>query len=137
MTRTAPGSICALLLLGVTSCGGSDPGITKAEYLREGNAICSRGNEQIAAVAKQPPPGASADAVATFGRVFVPGIRDQIRQLRALGYPKGDKAELEAAFGQAAKILDRAERDPATIDGHAFDDVNSRLSSYGLTICGS
>lgn len=127
----------AILFLCAAGCGRSDPGITKAEYLREGNAICSRGNEKIAAIARQPPAGADADALSTFVRAFVPGIRDQLRQLKELGYPNGDKAELSAIFADASAILDRAERDPATVDGRAFDGVNHRLTSYGLNVCGS
>ncbi len=70
-------------------------------------------------------------------RVFVPGIRDQLRELRALGYPKGDKAVLVAIFDDAEAVLRRAEHDPSTIDGHSFDDVNRRLTAYGLNVCGS
>ncbi len=135
------GRAAALVLLALvaTGCGGGDdsPAISKVEYLKLGNVICVNGNERIAAVARQPAAGADPDALATFVRVFVPGIRDQLRQLRALGYPEGDKAVLVAIFDDAEAVLRRAERDPSTIDGHSFDDVNRRLTAYGLNICGS
>jgi len=131
-------AIGLVLVLAATGCRhGSSATISKDEYVKSGNLICVRGNEQIAAAARQPAPGASPDAFATFVRVFVPGIRDEIRQLRALGYPKGDKTELVALYNDAESILRRAELEPSTIDGHAFDDVNRRLAAYGLTVCAS
>lgn len=146
MTRQ-PGSaalVAAVVLVLVGACGQSGreppapvPRISKEEFVREGNAICARGNEEIAKVARQPSPDASDEAAATFARVFVPGIRDQISQMRALGYPEGDETVLDDVFNDAEDILRRAELDPRTIDGHAFDDVNARLTAYGLTVCGS
>ncbi len=130
-----------MLLTIITSfpgCGGGNGDhISKEEYVRAGNAICANGNERIAAVARQPSADADADTLATFVRVFVPGIRDQLRQLRALGFPTGDRRTLESMFDDAETILRRAENDPSTIDGHAFDDVNRRLTAYGLRVCGS
>jgi len=127
--------ITSLML--AAGCGGGDPAISKAEYVREGNAICIRGNAEIAAKAKQPSPNADADIIRKFIEIFIPGIRDQLHQLRSLGYPKGDKAELEAIFNDAEALLARVERNPSLLDGHLFDEVNRRLTAYGLRICGS
>lgn len=134
---TVCSAIVALLLVTSGCRRHAAEAISRADYVKSGNAICARGNEQISAVARQPTPGASEDAFATFVRAFVPGIRQEIRELRALGFPKGDKDALNAIFNDAEAVLSRAEHDPSTIDGHAFDDVNRRLTSYGLRVCGS
>ncbi len=67
----------------------------------------------------------------------MPEIRDQVDDLRALGYPAGDRAELRAILDDTDDVLDRWQADPAL----AFTDtsmatINDRLDDYGLSSCG-
>ena len=72
-----------------------------------------------------------------------PIYRTLIRDLRALGYPSGHKAELRSIYAAMARSMDRAvakiEADPsvAVIGAGTFGDVNERLDAIGLTKCGS
>ncbi|HET7488917.1 MAG TPA: hypothetical protein VFJ85_13390 [Acidimicrobiales bacterium] len=131
--------LATLVLVALAAgCGREEKqaSISKPEFVKEANAICARGNEAMANAA---PPAAAGDveAATAFSRVFVPNVRNQIREIRALGFPKGDVHTLDALFTDAESLLRRAEQDPASLDGHAFDDVNARLTAYGLWVCGS
>jgi hypothetical protein len=70
--------------------------------------------------------------------MLIPLIRDQVSQIRALGFPTADADMLAAVFDDLDAILDRAEADPSVMmmDSTAlFADVNARLAAYGLDVC--
>ena len=70
----------------------------------------------------------------------MPSVRKQISRIRDLGYPPGDKAELDAVYTKTEKALDQIEKDPEryrTATSNPFADENKFLKSYGLTACGS
>lgn len=116
----------ALLALAVAACGNSDeppagttarpaaaaPTPTKAEFNRRAHAICAKTEEAIGAFI----PLGSDPTTRHNSRVAIIGlIRDQITDLRALGFPPGSRAGLEGMYRDVEAALDRAAADD-TVD---------------------
>jgi len=135
-----------------TGCGssndnGSTASLTKAEFVKQGNAICRKGNAQIESefekfaeehhLGKHQKPSKKVLAEATE-TVLIPAITTQIEGLRALGTPEGDEGEIDEILTGAEESLEEAEEDPAAFaegEPTKFKQVNKRARAYGLTVC--
>lgn len=146
----------AAVALVAAGCGSSDDSttdsgeaLTKAEFVKQGNAICKEGNDKIESEFEQlaeeknlkenqKPPQAVLDEAAET--ILVPGIGKQIEELRALGNPEGDDGEVEDLLTGAEEALEEAEEDPSVLtedeDSGPFVQVNKEAREYGLTVCG-
>ena len=147
MTLAAP----LILVLVAAGCGSSSkststtPAISKAEFLKKGNAICKKGNQQINQVAhkvfpnrKARPSRAQVTKFATG--TIIPSVQSQINGVKALGAPKGDEAKVNAIITTAQAALDKAKKDPILLTGGKHDPFaksNKLAKAYGLTVCGS
>ncbi|MBX3284292.1 MAG: hypothetical protein KF703_03030 [Actinobacteria bacterium] len=120
-----------------TSVPGSDDA-ARADFVERANRICREGG---AALAGQEPDTSDQAALAAYVTdTFVPAVRRQLDDIRALGFPPGDEAELAAILDDTDAALDRLAADPiGVIDSgrDPFADVNQRLNAYGLTDCGA
>ena len=146
----------AILTVGLVAagCGGSSSSsrntsttaaLTKPQFLKQGNAICEKGNQQINAAAqklfgkknKQP---SKADATKFATDTLIPSIQSSINGLKALGAPKGDEAKVNAIITSAQAALDKFKKDPALVasnTAHPFKQSNKLARDYGLNVCGS
>jgi hypothetical protein len=139
------------VLLGVAllaGCGGGDDtsstatALTKAEFLKQGNAICAKGNKEINKAADQiftknkQPTDAQFNEFAT--KTAIPVIQTEIDGLGALSAPSGDEATVKKIVDTAQADLDKAKADPKALNSNKlFDDANKLANSYGLTTCGN
>jgi hypothetical protein len=120
-------------------CGGSSyKGLSKADYARQGNAICKAGSVVINAGSKSLGPKSTKAQITQFVTgVLVPSVEGQIKDIRALKAPKADKDNLAKILDEAQGVVDKIKADPAlATEGNAFAAVNKKLSAYGLTECG-
>jgi hypothetical protein len=145
----------AALALVIAGCGDSDDSttdstasLTKAEFVKQGNAICAAGNKELDEgfgefaeennlSQKKEPTQEQFEEVAED--VLIPGISNQIDKLRALGTPEGDEGEVDQILTGAEEALEEIEDDPALAseeDNGPFGDVNKEAREYGLTTCG-
>jgi hypothetical protein len=136
--------VVAMAGLFVAACGDDDgESITKDDFVEQANAICADGNDELDAAGEDVDFN-DEDAFSAFVTdELVPSVRQQIADIRDLGFPEGDEDELDAILDDASADVDNIEDDPASV-GEAFsnnedpfDDVNQRLNDYGLTECGS
>ena len=144
MTLAAP-LILVLVAAGCGSSSKSTPALTKAEFLKKGNAICKKGNDQISQVAnkafpksKGKPGQAQLTKFATD--TVIPSVQGQISGVKALGAPQGDEAKVNAIVTTAQAALDRAKKDPVLLTSNKNDPFaksNKLAKAYGLTVCGS
>ncbi len=115
---------------------------TKQEFLQQGNAICKQGGKEIDAAGDQvfgsgKPTPQELEAFTTG--TLVPGVQDQIDQIRALTPPEGDEDQIESILTKAEEALAEVEANPqsAFTEGNdPFAQVNQELNAYGLTTCG-
>jgi hypothetical protein len=139
---------CLAVGLLIAGCGGGDDHLTKAEYLKQGNAICKRGNDEIDAAAKQQfsdqlskgqrPSDATLVNFTTDS--VIPNVEDQIAQLRDLSPPKGDEDTVNAIYDAADEGLDKLKADPSLAGqgpsgGGAFTEADKLARDYGLVAC--
>jgi hypothetical protein len=139
-----------LVACGSNSNSNSTTALTKAEFLKQGNAICKKGNQQINKVANQtftkkkypngPPPQSVQTKFATD--TAIPNIQSQIDGVKALGAPTGDEAQVKAIIDSAQSALDKAKADPTILlqnnsKNDPFAAANKLATAYGLTVCGS
>jgi hypothetical protein len=144
----------AAVALVVVGCGTTDDGtteatasLTKAEFIKQGNAICAAGNEELDSQFEEfseendigeneePSQELQEEAAET---ILVPGVSTQLEELRALGTPEGDGGEADAILTGAEEALEEIEDDPSKAfdAGTGFDQVNKESREYGLTVCG-
>jgi hypothetical protein len=139
----------ALIVAGCGSGGGSTEttsSLSKAEFVKKGNAICAEGNKEIneafeefvkergLSKTKKPPKAVREEAVET---VLIPKIKKQVESMRALGPPD---EEAEAFVNAAEEALEKGEEDPTQFlkeeSSGPFAKVNKLANEYGLTKCG-
>jgi hypothetical protein len=127
-------------------CGSSDSttdstaSLTKAEFLKQGNAICAAGNEEINAgfnkflpKGKQPSKAELDEAMET---VLIPSISKQVEEIRALGAPEGEEEAVEDFLAGAEEELEKGEEEPASLATNAsFSKTNREGKAIGLTSC--
>ena len=128
--------------LGVAGCGGDDEALTKAEFVKQGNAICAKGNaelktkvEELIAGGKEPDMEAQ---IAFVEEEFLPNVQGQIDDLGELTPPEADEGEVEAIIASAQEAIDKAEADleaVAAAEEDPFADANEKAGAYGLSEC--
>ncbi len=151
-------ALAALALVAV-GCGSSDDSttddgtsestasLTKAEFIKQGNAICAEGNKELdsgfeefseendIADNEEPSDELLEEAAET---ILVPGVSEQLEELRELGTPEDDNGEADAILTGAEEALEEIEDDPSLAFGSntGFTQVNKESRAYGLTVCG-
>lgn len=146
--RRTPSVLAAALALSVgllaAGCGSSDeakaPTPTKAAFTKRANAICRKADKELSDVAeKAKMQEKSKDEQVTFIReTFLPRVRQEVEDLRDLGYPKGDEAKLGKIWDDAdAAIADVQEHTKKALEmeGSPFDKVDKALEAYPLKGC--
>lgn len=149
-------AMAAVLIVGacVAGCGSSSSttttettaSIDKAEFVKQGNAICSKAEEaqeaEINAYAKehglkeeQEPTKAQQTEIAEA--VSIPNIQSQINGVKALGAPSGEEQQVSAALEAAQQALDKAKANPTLLFGNEdiFAAAGKQLHALGLKEC--
>jgi len=112
--------------------------ITKTEFVEQANAICDAGNATIEA-----DPGSNAPGPVFFVETIIPSIRQQVTEIRTLGFPEGDGELLEKMLGDTETVLAdlevELEADPESFGSgpNPFAETNQALADYGLNVCAS
>jgi hypothetical protein len=152
-----------LAALAASGCGGdegtSDPdpvdtapaeapaAIAKPEFVKQANAICAKTNQELIKTSEDftkeknlSESSQPTDAqLGELTNLVMPAINQQVEELRALGAPAGDEAEVDAILSAVEVAIEEGEQDPATIygaDGGAFARANRLAVAYGLEKCG-
>jgi hypothetical protein len=147
-TRVITPALVAAVLFALaaagTACGDDKKGVSKEDYLAKAKEICQTGNQALtaasdAAVAKLPPGQKLAlpDIEKFVRETVVPTIRDQVKQLRALEAPKGDRGHVDEIYTELDKGLDELEKTPSTLTagGNVFAAADTLAQKYGISVC--
>jgi hypothetical protein len=142
----------ALSLLAAGCGGGSDdsstgPTISKAVFIKKADAVCSGGNKRMEVAfahfleenknIKHP---SKADFEALVGKVLIPNVDQEIKEIRALGAPSGDEDKIGEIITALEEGVETAEGNPQAVvnSSEAVFGISSRLAKeYGLEVCGS
>jgi ABC-type phosphate/phosphonate transport system substrate-binding protein len=143
--------IAAVLI--VAGCGGSDDSssassISKEEFIAKADAVCQRGNKRMEKALvgfltknKKIQKPSQADNKKFIVTVLVPSLRQEIKEIKALGVPDGDEEKVDAMIAALEEGLETAEDDPEVVAAGTADivfGIASRLAGeFGLETCGS
>ncbi len=137
-----------LLVALVAGCGSSSDSssLTKAEFIKQADQICAKGEKSIESGAEKfaeennvdtekPTKGQQEEVIKT---VVAPEIRKQAEEINDLGAPKGEEPEVEAIVTAVEEGADELESKPAQlIEGKNPLEAGSKLAKeYGLKVCG-
>lgn len=145
MTRFLAAMVVAVLVSVGAGCGdddstGDDEGavdapITKAEFVEGANQICIEGEAALADVEE---PTSLEEATALVEDRLIPSLRQQLEDIRDLGFPEDDREQLEDLFDRTESALDEVETDvegALESEEDPFADVTEELADYGLDEC--
>jgi hypothetical protein len=143
------GSTLALLAVAALAagCGGDDAELSKAEYAREANAVCSESNERVRAVGPEPPILTATQA--DWIEPLTESDQAAVAELRDLAPPEPDRARIaamlsdfERGLGKGSEIAsasragdDRRFRAAVAVALTALTRAQGRAETYGLDEC--
>jgi ABC-type phosphate/phosphonate transport system substrate-binding protein len=135
----------------VAGCGGSSDAdvstssISKAQFIKKADAVCTQGNKRMEVAfakflrenknVKHP---SKADYEELVGKVVVPNLGREIKEIRAIGVPGDDQDKVGAILEALEEGLETAEGNPrvAVTSSQAVYGISSRLAKeYGLVVC--
>lgn len=128
-------------------CGSdsSTSALTKAEFVEQANAICSKGKEaRLAAderATKQQPAQSGAAAQEKQLEELVRGellpiTRETFEEVSELGIPQGDEKAVEQILSSFDKGMKELDENPAkSFSENVFIGANERAQAYGLSAC--
>jgi hypothetical protein len=134
----------ACLAASASACGGGSKTISKADYLAQAKTVCQKGNRALTAASNDviaklaPGQKLSEPQIEDFVRkTVIPAIRDQIKQLRAIPPPKGEKGHVEEIYKALDKGLAELDKDPKKLsDGsNVFAAADGLANKYGISVC--
>lgn len=137
-------AVLTALVLAFAGCGGGDDttSLTKAQYIKQANAICKKGEEERSALLQSATENVNrefndAEKEKVVMTVFVPPYRQTIKKLEELPSPEGEEEKAEAITKAMEGAAKRVEADPlkGLEDISQFEEANKLASDYGLTNC--
>ncbi|HWC09415.1 MAG TPA: hypothetical protein VG458_10220 [Solirubrobacterales bacterium] len=137
----------------IVGCGGGDDTndsstatLSKAEFIKEADAICAdadeQGQEEAEEFAKEndfslekPTDEQLEEAISA---ILVPSLNQQAEEISALGAPEGDEEQIEALTASLEDVAGEIEDDPGiVINGEALTEPSELAEDYGLKVCGA
>lgn len=135
----------------IAGCGGggsssaSTSSLTKAEFIKQGDKICTTGNEEIEAGFKESTAGeenkepSKAEAIELSETVLLPAVKKESEELRALGVPSGG-GEITSILDKLDEAIEEGEENPEALvsseSEELFGPVNKQATAYGFKVCG-
>lgn len=150
MKHTVPGfrSSVAVVALAVAlaataGCGGGSDSPTKAEFVKQADAICAKTDKMqkagLAAYQQQNPGSASGEAGQSRAIVEVglPPIRREAEELAALEAPSGDEEKIDAIVMEIERAIEKSEANPGLLlgTGNPFGQATKLATEYGFKAC--
>jgi hypothetical protein len=144
--------LAAFLGLAVLSAGcGSSGGdttvtLTKAQFVKQGDAICKKGYEEksasLAPFVKDPQKYAELtrpEEEKLVLKLVLPSYKKEAKELRELAPPEGEEQTIDAMITELEDTVKRVEEDPGSILNGAhkqFAKVEAMTNDYGFEYCG-
>lgn len=139
---TARALLVALSLVAASACGGGSNGsngAAKDGFVTAANAICADARQELLDISGSFAGDTPLEQIAAFLHdVYVPRLRTELADVRALGLPDADRAALDGIFDDYTNVLDDIEANPdqfASSGTDPFAELDARLTSQGLTSC--
>jgi hypothetical protein len=127
-----------------TTSDGSSAALTKAEFIKQGDAICKETdkiqNKDIRLyLVKNPGSSGKKEDVEKVIKVGLGQIKVEAEEVDALGAPEGDEEKVEAIVRGIEDGLKKAEEDPVSTNksgaANPFAAVDKLTTDYGFKVC--
>jgi hypothetical protein len=147
--------VLALVAAIVAGCGGSDDSgsetteatvtLTKAEFIKQGDAICEEANEQNETEAEEfaEDNGFTLEKATdeqleeAITEVLVPSLNQQVGDIAALGAPQGDEEQVEKIVVSLEDGAGEIEDEPSlAFEGDPLKESSRLAKDYGFEVCG-
>jgi len=133
----------ALLAAGAgAGCGADDEeALSKAEYIKQGDAICKAASAELRKQLTEMFPGdeepSGEELTNVIEDVFKPNIEGQLNDLRDLIPPKDDEETVNAIYEKVETGLAKLEDDPAVLlsTDDPLEPANKAAEAYGFKVC--
>ncbi len=143
-------SLAAALIM--SGCGGSDSSLTKAEFIKQADAICLK-EQKVKAAALEAyllkvgvgpgKPMTLAQAEYQTKKVLMPPIRSMAEQINDLGAPDGEEDKVEAILTGVEQAIETSEKEAETrrktgkvgAYNDPFEEVAKLSQRYGFNTC--
>jgi len=153
LNKASLAALAALVALAavVTGCGGGGDTteatvtLTKTEFIKQGDAICKKGNEESEKEAEEfaedndfeLEKASKEQLEEAVSEVLVPSLERQTEELGELGAPEGDEDKVEAIIVSLEDATGEIEDDPGLVFQDGVLKKPSQLAdSYGFKVCG-
>lgn len=141
---------CAILValfatVVAAGCGGDEAKpLSKAEYIKQGDAICKKSGDQIDKEVKESGLAEGGEPsekeITTFAEeTLTPALEGQVADLRDLPTPKGDEDTLDKLYEDVETATAKIEEDPKLLlqqGEDPFEKPNADAQKYGFKVCG-
>jgi len=131
---------------GSSSDDSSTSSLTKAEFIKQGDVICTKHHEtfenELRAFLKKS--GAnkgieSADALSEFAQTkLAPVFSSEAEELRALGAPSGEEEEVNAILDPLEEGIEELENNSAKLGKETpagIEKANNSAEKFGFKVC--
>jgi hypothetical protein len=136
--------VAAAAIAALVGCGsgGGEEQLTKAQFVKRGNAICAKAEQErgkiISEIVEKSRP--NADVQAQQEKVIheaLPTYEAATEQIDDLEAPSGDEEKVDALVEAMEEAAERAMADPHTaiISNVPFRKANELAEGYGLKTC--
>jgi hypothetical protein len=142
-------SACFLVLV-AAGCGGAGeaqrrPSISRAEFVKEANAICAKDEEKLRAdflafseARQNGSVSPRVEAEESINRIIAPTMTREISELQALDPPEGDEKRIEALSMAVDEGVQKARERPEsllTANSEMFGKAIALAKEFGLDAC--
>lgn len=153
MNKALLAALAALVALAavIAGCGGGDSTtdetvtLTKTEFIKQGDAICKKGNSESEKEAEEfaedndfeLEKASKEQLEEAVGEVLVPNLERQTEELDALGAPEGDEEKVDAIIVSLEDATGEIEDDPGIVfQGDVLKKPSQLAEAYGFKVCG-
>ena len=153
MNKALLAAVAALLALAalVAGCGGGDETtdesvtLTKTEFIKQGDEICKKGNDQSEKEAEEfaedndftLEKASNEQLEEAVVEVLVPSLNQQAEEIDALGAPEGDEKKVEELVVSLEDAADEIEDEPGLVfEGEVLEEPEKLAQDYGFKVCG-
>ena len=141
-------AIACAVAIALGGCGGTYHGLSKAEFVKQGNAICRATQVKLDAAGAAERATSLAGVQKLYRDEFAVILRAEIAQLRALSPPKADRQKVSEMLDEFSTGVDqlvasvtaaKSVAELATLsEPSAVAKAAARTArSYGLSSCGN
>jgi hypothetical protein len=139
--------VAALAML-VTGCGGGEQDLTKAEFIKQSDAICAKGQKEVLdayiPLGKEKEKSGKQFTVPEqikFGEdVYFPSVEKRVEEIRDLNPPSDEEEQVEAILTAVEEAMAKAKKKPAltlNVNRNPFNQRSKKMTeAYGFKVCG-